>query len=784
MDFHSKFFIMIVMKNSRKSLWNILNDNLINIFNLAVIVILVLFIIVQSPIFIIPLLLTLCSSIFNLYLDYGNYFKNKINRSTVHILSSGLQMEKPFNKLVKGDEVFVYPNDLVEFVGKVQKGIVFVNESKISGKTSPVRKVPGEYVRIGSYIISGTAVLQVVDFEGKKAKHVGYQRTFVSSCLRRLNLALSALALAIIILSIIVSSSRGFLSIDNNLQASLLMVPGLLNVLLAIFLFVDAKKLKDKKIEVLDNTALTELEDIDVVCLNKTGTLTTGQYEVFKIVPVVSASFSSNPNSVNTSFAQIVSDVIKTNSERGGWFNALNESFHYDVAKIVVDSCSLRDNGVYSAVSFKGGKTHAIGVPENFEFTNQESIYNSINQYRSMGYRVLVLVESKNPLKAGLIDGKCLGIGVIVLQEKVRSSMVELIKYLQEKGKTIKVISGDDKECVTDICRKAGIDVANKVISLDTMTFEQLEMVVDTQNVFTDASLSQKEFIINQIKKDGHKVLYIGDGDVDTNALKKADLAMSLNTSSDTANKCSQVIVDESFNDFDSLYAASKKQKNNVLTTMALFYSQAIFVAFFSLIFSIANIFDINLVNPFTFLHLITWLLFGSFIPGIVIMLNKQAPNKKNHFIISLILCSATYIIPVGTIYLFQILQLNSLGFFNIPSDLNDLHEPLSSSQVANNLSCLAVLLVSLFVLYRQLSPLNNKRAVIFILLILVPVIYFVLLGFNVDGVSVVTNIDSSILTVGHYFTGGIVAFISGSLFLIVSSVIDIVKGEYSDVKN
>lgn len=772
------------MKNSRKSLWNILNDNLINIFNLAVIAILIMFIIVQSPIFIIPLVLTICSSIFNLYLDYGCYLKNKVNKSTVHILSNGLEIEKPFSKLEKGDEVFVYPNDLVEFVGEVRKGIIFVNESKINGKTKPVRKVPGEHVRIGSYVISGTAVIKVIDFEGKQAKHVGYQRTFISSCLKWLNLVLSAFALAIVILSIIISSSRGVLSIDNNLQASLLMIPGFLNILLTIFLYVDSKKLQNKNIEVLDRTALTELEDIDVVCLNKTGTLTTGQYEVFKIVPIVSASFSSIPSYVNTSFAQIVSDVIKTNSERGGWFNALNESFHYDVAKVVVDSSSLRDNGLYSAASFKGGKTHAIGVPENFEFTNQESVYNSINQYRFMGYRVLVLVESKNPLKAGLIDGKCMGIGIIVLQEKVRNSMVELIKYFQEKGKKIKVISGDDKECVADICRKAGIDVANKVISLDTMTFEQLEMVIDTQDVFTDASLSQKEFIINQLKKKGHKVLYIGDGDVDTNALKKANLAMSLHTSSVTANKCSQIVIDESFNDFDSLYATGKKQKNSVTTTMALFYSQSIFVTLFSLIFSIVNIFDINIVNPFTFLHLITWLLFGSLIPGIVILFNKQVPNKKSHFIISLILSSLAFILPVGIIYLFQILQLNGIGFYNIPSDLNDLHEPLNSSQVANNLSCLIVLVVSLFVLYRQLSPLNKYRGIMFISFIILPVTYFVLLGFGVDNISTITNIDSNILTVGHYFTGGLVAFIAGSLFLIISSIVDIIKGEYTDVKD
>ena len=772
------------MKNTRKSLWNIINDNLVNVFNLAIVTVLLLFVITNSPVYIIPFVLYLGASIFNFYVEYSSYFKVKINRSTVHILSNGLQIEKPFNKLKKDDEVFVYPNDLVEFVGEVKEGIVFVNEGKINGKTKPVRKAPGEHVRIGSVVISGTAVIRVITLEGKQAKNVGYQLTSISSYTKWINLGLGALTLVAIIISMAASLSKGGLSIDNNLQAALLTLPGLINLLITTLLLLEKNNLKKNQVDLIDQTALSEIDDVDVVCLEKTGIITTGQYEVFKIVPIVSAAFSSIPSNVNTAFAQVISDVVKTNNERGGWFNALNESFHYDVAKIVVDSCSLRDNGVYSAASFKGGKTHAIGVPENFDFSNQESVYNFINQYRFMGYRVLVLVESKNPLKSGLIDGKCVGIGIIVLQEKMRESAVKLIKYFQEKGNIIKVISGDDKECVTDICRKAGIDVANKVMSLDGMTFEQLEMIIDSQSVFTDASLSQKEFIINKLKQGGHKVLYIGDADVDSNALKKSNVALSLNTSSSVAKKCSQFVVDESFDDFETLNKVGKRQKYIINTTMTLFYSQAISISLFALIFSIANLFDNNLVNPFTFLHLWMWFVFGALIPSLVILFDKHIPNKKIHFKTTLVVSSLAYIIPVAFIYLFQIIELNGGGFFGIPSDLTDLHEPLNSSQVANNLSHLVLLAVSLFVIYRQLSPVNNHRLLVFILLAVVPAIYFVLLGFNVDSISLITNIDSSILTVGNYFAGGLLAFVGGSIYIVILNVIDVIKGEYSDVKD
>ena len=767
------------MHDSRKTLLNVLIDNLVNIFNITLVVLLIILILNQSYLFIIPLALSLIASIFSLCLDIKKYLLVSGINQRLNIVIDGVEKERSFSRLKVGDHVALYPNEKINFVGIVKNGHFLVDEKSINGATKLIKKVAGSSIVKGSVVVEGKGVVEVTELGKRFAKRTPVKRTKLTHRIKLLNSIFSLLVLLVILLTFIFKKDN----LNNIVLCSIAATPYLLNIIITIYFFILSKK-ENSGIEVLDYSFLLELKDVDVVCLDKTGTLTTGEYEVFKTIPLSQSALSAIAIDTNRALEQTVSNIIRTTQEKTGYYSVLQKHFIFDVTRTIESFSPVGENGLYSAITIKGGNTYALGEVDSFDLSNIESASSIINEYQSLGYLVLVLVESKKPLKSGLIEGKSTAIGLIVLQETIRESMNKLIEYCLINGKQIKVISGDRIATTSEICRKAGLDNVNKATSIKLVSNEKIALLLEQDVVFADATPDQKAFIVKELQNNGHKVAYIGDGDNDTQALKIADVAISMSSGSQSAIKCSHASINGSFEISKSFIDQSKSFTNKIYSLTAILYSQTTFVAFYLLVFMIASFINKDIYNPFEYNHLLLCTIFGDLIPVCVLLFSKCDCSTPKNFYRNYIANSSLLITAVGILYILLLLQFNGISFFGLLLDTNDVHETLITSKVVDNISYLALTILSLVIAYNHYSQFNKYKTICFICITLLPIIYAILLAFNIDNLSFITQISTKEITAINYFVMGVIVLASSAIYLFVLNIIAIVKGETPDVKS
>ena len=767
------------MRNSRKTPLDVILNHLFSLFNIALVGLLIIFIINKSYLYTVPLVVALISSIFRLVLNFKHYVIYKPFNWTCHVLVDGKETEKRFIKLKKGDQVCVYPREKINFTGQITQGLAFVDESKINGCTKAIKKVVGDHIKQGSVVINGNAVVEVLSLDKQICRPNKVQHTFIIRALKLFNDVLGGVVILLLLLTLILNKSV----LHNAALGCMATLPFFMNILITIYLYIESKVYHSFKAH--DRTGIAYLSRIDTFCFDKTGTITNLHFDVFKALPLQASAFASVSSDTARGMAQVVSDVIKTTNENGGYYKALREYFIYDASKTVEYSSPVYENGLYSLVKFSGGKIYAIGDPDNFDLINKESISSTINEYKTLGYYVLVLAEAKNLSNTGLIEGKSTGIGLIVLQEKLNENILKMIQNIYDNGGNVKVISGDTLLNTAEVCRKAGIANTENAVAINKMSFEQLDLIIDETTVFANASMSQKAYIVEHIKKQGHRVAFIGDGDNDTQAMKSANLAIAVEEATDSAIMCSHLSAGKEFLYSKEDIVRSRRIYNNVVTVMLFNLSQCIFASVMGTIFFIINLANRSIVNPFTYNHLMIWALFGAFIPSVVILLNKKSPDYLEvSFKRNLIGNSLLYLIPVGTIYILQLIQYYGWGFTGITSDYSATHELLITSQVANNLCYLSLILASMFIVYKFYQPSNTFRIVALICMFTVPLVYFVLLGFGVDSLEKVTQIKTAIITPLQYFVALAATIITASLNILIQHIIKTVRGESTDVKS
>ena len=216
-----------------------------------------------------------------------------------------------------------------------------------------------------------------------------------------------------------------------------------------------------------------------------------------------------------------------------------------------------------------------------------------------------------------------------------------------------------------------------------------------------------------------------------------------------------------------------KKQKRNIELAMLLNYSQIIATIFAAVVFIIAGLFDKTIVDPFTFKSVVMWLLFGVYLPTIFLLFDESNKFVTTNFYRSLVANVSLYVLGVTAIYVMLIIQSNHLGFIGI-----------GSLETANSISLLVVMILSLAILFRGIGEVIAYRLITFIICLITPVVYIVLLMFNVDSLDSITGIATSHLTLGSYVPGAIAALIDIGLYIVVLDIIEAVKGENLNVSS
>ena len=621
--------VNISRERSGKSYGRILVDNLCTPFNLIWAIVaffLIIFESYNSLTFLAVVVPNTAIAIFN-----EMRAKRTVERLSVTtdphatVVRSGVHTELPAGDIVLGDVIRIDSGRQVLSDGYVLSGVCEANESMLTGESVAIRKEAGDRVFAGSFLVSGSVYAKVdrvgsdnyvhtIEREAKRFKASS------SNLFRDLNRLTKAIGSIIIPMSIIMAlcnyfvyrgQYEGFLLwktvVEKTCGSIVGMVPAGIYLLVTLTLSLSVMTLAKRKTLVQDMYSIEMLASADVLCLDKTGTITDGTMHV--------TSCESLDGTPREEIGRILSYLQGAESGLNATGRALIAEFGKTVGNNI-EIIPFSSERKYSAANIEEVGFFAIGAPHFVPAPIGKDIDKQIDERAALGERVLLLARLDKSGKKGE------AVALISLADRIRPGAEETIAKFQEQGVTVKVISGDHAATVSSIASRVGITGAEKYISCEYLTNEELVAVADEFTVFGRVTPEQKVLLIKELKSRGHTVAMTGDGVNDTLALKEAHCAIAMADGSEVARKISQIVLlNSDFGSLPDVVREGRRCINNVRQSSTLFLMKTIFTIFISL-FSVLTLTGYPFgPNNFFFLEL--------FIIGIASFLLALEPNDK-----------------------------------------------------------------------------------------------------------------------------------------------------------
>ena len=453
-------------------------------------------------------------------------------------------------------------------------------------------------------------------------------------------------------------------SVVSMVAAVLGMIPEGLYLLTTVALALSTIRLAKKQVLLHDMKSIETLARVDVLCVDKTGTITEPGMQVTELVI---SGRCGDAEMDKRAFAHLLADysaVIEDN-------NATMEAIRAYVAKNEIEKGSrtllktqpFTSANKYSKVSFVEGD-YMLGAPEFIMKDRYEEISEEIEEYQSKGYRVLLMAESGDDSTGSVRPlGGISPIGYIVLSNPIRENAESTFTYFKEQGVAIKVISGDNPATVSEVAKRAGIDGAENYVDASTLASEKdITEAVDKYTVFGRVTPKQKQLIVRALQKQKHTVAMTGDGVNDILAMKDADCSIAMASGSEAAAQAAQtVLLDSDFGRMPYVVFEGRQVVNNIQRSASLFLVKNIFsllMAIFSAIFAITYPLEpsqISLISMFTI---------G--LPGFLLALEPNRNRIEGNFMVNVMLKA----LPAGLTDVLSVGALVICGqVFNLPSE-------------------------------------------------------------------------------------------------------------------
>ena len=548
-----------------------------------------------------------------------------------------------------------------------------VNESMLTGESLPVKKKAGDRLYAGSYITSGSCEARVYDVGDdnyinkltSRAKRYNKPR---SEILNTLNGIIKVMGIAIIPLAIFL-----FLRTENVVKvagAMIGMIPSGMFLLTSTALAVSMIRLSKQNTLVQEMYCIEMLARVDTICMDKTGTITDGSMNVQK-------SESLHEKFDKKYVDDIVSCMLNSVKEYNPTSLALSMYFKRSDKRKEKEYLAFSSDRKYFGVKFEDA-SFVLGAPEYvLNIEKNEKVKNICNEEASVGNRVLVLAQIPKSAKLDSYDkDKATAIGMIVLEDHVREDAIETIKYFKQNEVALKVISGDNPLTVSEVAKRAGIEGAEKYISLQDMSIEEVEAIANDYVVFGRVSPQQKEALIRAIKNQKHTVAMIGDGVNDILALRESDCSVAVGGGTEAAKNVSHLIlVDNNFANMKQVIAEGRRCTNNLQCTGSMFLTKT-FICLVLCVFSIITAFD----YPFNPNQLLLLEFFAIGLPGFFFALQPNSDIIRGKFLdnvlskafaqglTALILCLPLYFFLLSPNWNLQMIQMMIIMIVTINS--------------------------------------------------------------------------------------------------------------------
>lgn len=589
-------------------------------------------------------------------------------------------------KLKSGDQI---PCDLINLGDDIA-----VNESMLTGESDNIIKKKGDMILSGSYVVFGSALARV--------ERIGND-TYISSLESKIHsikkkkseLSVNINKIIKILLIILLPTVAAvFLktwyvgtTVDDPLNGTnwvftlnilskcvttvVGMIPIGMILLTTVTLAESIIKLSRKNTMVQDLYAIENLSRVDTLCLDKTGTLTTQNYYVYKVKKFL-----------DTDIDTIVNSIIDANKDSNATSLALKKHFKSEDRLEVEANEPFSSKTKKSYIKTKGGEEYYLGAPEYL--IKDKKHLEEINSYSKEGYRVLALTSSKED------------IAYVVLKDELRKGIKDTLNYFANLNVDIKIISGDNPLTVKSVSKEAGVKNYESYISMENVPLEDIKDICDKYTIFGRTSPDQKQEIIKQLELKGKVVGYVGDGVNDTQSLRQSDCSIALNSGAESTKAVSDVILlDDDFAHLPYVLEEGRRVVSNVKRSLSLFLAKSFFIfliSWISLFFKTGLVIEVEALYIYEFITV-------AFCGLLLSLENGKAEPISTNFVSDVLLRSFTF-------GLFMMLSASIPSFFN-----NFISLPNEESLVALNIT-----LAGLVILFEICKPLKRYTLIVFII--------------------------------------------------------------------
>lgn len=515
------------------------------------------------------------------------------------------------------------------------------------------------------------------------------------------------------------------LTITKTAGSIIGMIPAGMFLLVTVALAVSVVKLSKSKTLVQELYCIEMLARVDCICIDKTGTITDGTMRVKEIIDIAPPKLGEPQ--IDTILGAMIGALEDNNQTSIALQNKFGVNFEYKKVAAVPFS-SVRK---MSAVTFEDEGTYIMGAPEFVYQGKSKKIMSIVSKKASMGYRVLMLAKSSQPIVNDKIPSQSTPIALITLEDHIRDEALDTIKWFNENGVAIKVISGDNPATVAEIANKVGIIGASDYISLDGLSPHEVENVASEYTVFGRVSPEQKAIIVKTLKeKKKNTVAMIGDGVNDILAMKEADCSVAMASGSEAARNVSHlVLLDSNFANMPKVVLEGRRVINNIQRAASLYLMKTLFV----MILTLLTIFVTNIFTsgyPFTpkQFMLLEMLVIG--LPSYVLALQPNKNKISGSFISNIAAnCAAQsfcLVLPVIITFFLKTKDIDGLDF--------------SNAEFVSSLCVIAVTYIGFILLINVCRPFNTLRTALVLM-----VFVLITLVFSVSDISSLFGVSMSL---------------------------------------
>lgn len=625
-----------------------------------------------------------------------------LNAPHAVVIRDEKRQEIPADQLVLDDIVEFSAGSQIPADAKVVSGELQVNESLITGESDEIEKREGDSLLSGSFVVSGKACARLekvgkdsyiskLTLQATKSKK-GEQSEMIRSLnylIMVMGIIIIPIGIALFVQSFIYNEGTFHDSITGMVAAIIGMIPEGLYLLTSVALAVSSVRLAQKKVLIHDMKCIETLARVNVLCVDKTGTITEPGMHVY--------DFSVLDGTDQLEISQLLADFVAAQEKDNATMEALKAHFSNGSGMRAREVYSFSSETKYSGAVMNDGKSYVIGAPE-FVLRGQFAQYQEqIATYSSKGYRVLVFAQYEGTLDRKPLTEPVLPLCFVMLANPIRKGAKETFTYFAENDVDIKVISGDNPLTVSVIAAEAGIVGAERFVDASTLKEkEDYYRAVEEYTVFGRVTPSQKRMLVQALKEHKKTVAMTGDGVNDVLALKDADCSVAMASGSEAASNVAQlVLLDSDFSRMPSVVAEGRRVVNNIERTAALYIVKNIFSMLLA-IFSVILMLDYPL-EP-SQVSLISMFTIG--IPSFVLALEPNKELIRGHFLTNVLVRA----LPAG---LTDFIVVSGLVIFcrEFQVDLDCL-----------STSCtILVAIVGFMILHRIARPMNTGHIVMLV---------------------------------------------------------------------